>query len=48
MLIVTKENNSVNTACRVIVLVCANCLIIYICTKFRANILNGLRVMERT
>ena len=28
---------------------CADCLImVYICTKFHKNILNGFRVMERT
>ena len=48
ILIFTKGHNFVNIARTVIILVFAHRLImVYICTKFRENILNGSRVMER-
>ena len=49
ILIFTKGHNFVNIARTVIILVFAHRLsMIYICTKFRENILNGLRVTEWT
>ena len=49
ILFITKEHSSLNIIHGVKVLFSAHHLImIYICTKFRENILNGFRVLERT
>ena len=49
ILIITKGHNSLTIIHGVKVLFSAHHLImVYICTKFRENILNGFRVMERT
>ena len=49
ILVISKGHNSVNIARRVIILLSIYRLImVYILTKFRYNILNRFRVMERT
>ena len=49
ILFITKGHNSLNIIHRVKGLFSAHHLImIYICAKFRDNILNSFRVMERT
>ena len=44
-----KNSNSVKHVCEITVFSSAHCLImVQNCTKFHENILNGIKVMERT
>ena len=45
----SKGHNSVKNVCGVTVLFSAHCLmVVYICSKFHENILDGIKVIERT